>query len=88
MNTPKRDITVRYSSVDHFSKTRKFKTLAGAQKYAQEWVDLHPDIGLGYAVSFDGIGKIEVQGATLEELFPPEIDAFPKTSEEYLNYGG
>ena len=63
-------ITVRYSSIDRYSKTRKFKTLKGAQKFAHEWVGEHPELGWGYAVSFDGIGKITVEGVTLAELFP------------------
>lgn len=64
-------ITIRYSSIDRFRQTRKFKTLAGAQKYAHKWVGPHPDVSpMGYAVSFDGIGKVTWTGATAAELFP------------------
>jgi hypothetical protein len=62
-------ITVRYSSIDHFRKTRKFKTLEGARKFATHYVGENPDMGSSYAVSFDGVGKIEVEGCSLNELF-------------------
>jgi hypothetical protein len=62
-------IKVRYSSIDHFRQTRTFKTLEGARKYAADRVGDNPDMGSCYAVSFDGIGKIEVDGCTLQELF-------------------
>jgi hypothetical protein len=65
-----REIVVAYSSVDHFRKRRTFKTVAGASRYAREWIGDHPSIGMGYAVSDDGVGKITVRGATLAELFP------------------
>ncbi len=65
-----RNIKVSYRSIDRCSKTRRFKTLEGAQKFAQEWVGETPELGTGYAVSGDGIGKVTVEGATLRELFP------------------
>jgi hypothetical protein len=64
------DIRVRYTSIDRCSKSRRFKTLKGARAFAQKWVGQHPEIGCGYAVSFDGIGKVTVEGCTLDELFP------------------
>ena len=69
------EIKVKYSSIDGYRKYATFKTLKGAQKFAHKWVGEHPDIGMGfgkgYAVSYDGIGKIEVSGdATLKDLFP------------------
>jgi hypothetical protein len=69
MTTPT-TIVVRYRSIDRFSKTRTFKTLAGAQAYAQRWVGEYPSLGGGYAVSDDGVGKITVTGASLRDLFP------------------
>lgn len=68
--TNKREIKVHYSSVDRYSKTAKFKTLEGARKFAHRYVGEHPDMGGSYAVSYDGIGTIRVEGATLQELFP------------------
>lgn len=63
-------ITVYYASVDHFTQSRTFKTLAGAQKYADKWVGPTPDLGSCYAVSHDGIGRIMVKGAAVADLFP------------------
>jgi hypothetical protein len=67
-----RDITVRYKTIDRFSETRKFKTLALAQRYAWKRVGETPEISknFGYAVSGDGVGKVTIQGATLREIFP------------------
>lgn len=62
-------ITVTYSSVDGHTDTRKFKTLAGAQRFAAHMVGETPEMGRTYAASCDGIGKVTVQGATLAELF-------------------
>ena len=63
-------ITVIYTSVDGARKKRTFKTLKGAQKFAQNWVGERPEIGQWYAVSGDGIGKVTVEGVTLHTLFP------------------
>ena len=78
------DIKVRYSSIDHFSKTRRFKTLAGAQKFAQRYVGETPEVSLhfGYAVSGDGVGKIEVDGCTILDLFPRCADDLAEAYEE------
>jgi len=65
------EITVVYRAVDGFRKRKRFKTLKGAQAYAHRAIGEHPDIGGGYAVSFDGIATIRVAGVTLAELFPP-----------------
>jgi len=73
-------IKVKYSSVDsRMGKWRSFKTLQRARKFAQFWIGENPEIGSTYAVSGDGIGKIEVKGATLAELFGKEAPA--ETSE-------
>jgi hypothetical protein len=76
------DIKVRYSTVDRFSKSRRFKTLDGARKFAQKYVGKHPDTSerFGYAVSDDGIGKIEVSGCSINDLFPREATE----EEQYL----
>jgi len=65
-------IIVRYSSIDRFSKTRKFKTLKGAQRFAQKYVGETPEISetFQYAVSMYGTGKIECEGMALKALFP------------------
>lgn len=63
-------ITVCYLACDGARKARSFTTIKGAAKFAQEWVGPTPEIGTGYAVSPDGIGRVTVDGATLAELFP------------------
>lgn len=65
-----RAIAVIYTSIDRVRKRRKYKTLKGARKFAHHWVGETPEMGGWYAVSGDGWGKIEVEGATLRELFP------------------
>ena len=74
-------IKVWYSSVDGFAKSKSFKTLKGARKYAQSMVGKYPEMGSYYAVSGDGIGKIEVEGVALGELFGEEKIAFPPSQE-------
>jgi hypothetical protein len=63
-------IAVRYSTVDRFSEIKRFTTIEAARKFAQRWIGATPEIGWGYAISDDGIGKIEVRGARLADLFP------------------
>jgi hypothetical protein len=63
-------IKVTYQSVDRFRMARSFRTIEGARAFAQRRLGPHPDLGSGYAVSFDGIGTITVQGARLADLFP------------------
>ena len=76
------DITVSYSSIDHFRKTRKFKTLEGARKFAQKMIGPTPEMGSGYAVSGDGVGKILARGVSLYSLFPATHHAFEESSCE------
>jgi hypothetical protein len=76
-------IKLKYSSVDsRKGKWRSFKTIRGARKFAQYWIGKHPEIGSSYAVSSDGIGKIEAQGVKLADLFgDPKPAAEPETDE-------
>ncbi len=62
-------ISVVYKSVDGARISRKFATVAGARRFAVRYVGEHPDIGSTYAVSSDGIGKVEVSGIALRDLF-------------------
>ncbi len=62
-------IRVSYRSVDRFSETRSYKTIAAARRYAVKQVGEHPEFGSGYAVSGDGVGVVRVRGCTLRELF-------------------
>ena len=66
------EIKVIYNAIDGARDTREFKTLSGAKVFAHKAIGPHPEIGSTYAVSGDGVGKIEVFGATLAELFPEE----------------
>lgn len=63
-------IEVSYRSIDHYGETRRFKTLAGARRYAQRRIGPHPELGSFYAISGDGVGRIAVCGASLRDLFP------------------
>lgn len=68
-------IKVTYSSIDGFRQSRSFKTLTAARRFAVKWVGEAPELGSHYAVSFDGVGKITVQGVTLAALFSGEAAA-------------
>ncbi len=70
-------IRLRYSSVDGHAEEKTFSSVADAQRFAHDWIGPHPEIGRGYAVSGDGIGKIEAKGITLAVLFPPPGSAEP-----------
>jgi hypothetical protein len=80
-------IKVVYTSIDYFRKARSFKTVAGAKKFAHKYVGAHPEIGVGYAVSSDGIGKVTVQGATLAEIFPEDTTAAKPTIRVSIRHG-
>jgi hypothetical protein len=78
-------IVLRYSSVDGYRDRRSFKTLAGARKFALDHVGPQSDPCGRYAISDDGIGKIEVvDGITLRELFaaPAPKKAAPATPQD------
>jgi hypothetical protein len=68
METKTRAIKVRYSSVDGFRKTYTYATVEGAKKKMADLLGQYYDIGPSYAVSGDGIGKVQLEGATFEEL--------------------
>jgi hypothetical protein len=70
-------IRLRYSSVDGHAEEKTFSSVAEAQRFAHHWIGPHPEIGRGYAVSGDGIGKIEARGITLAALFPVPGSAEP-----------
>jgi hypothetical protein len=63
---------VAYHAVDGYQGTKFYKTLKGAQRYAQRMVGAHPEMGGNYAISGDGIGKV-ASNIPLKELFP-DID--------------
>lgn len=65
-------ITVTYHSIDGVRKSQNYRTLAGARAFAVKWVGENAEFGMGYAISGDGVGKVTVQGCTLQELFGRE----------------
>ena len=75
--TPGVPVTLWASSIDaQEPKKRTYRTLRGAQQYAYQRVGVSPTLGSYYAVSDDGVCKIECEGCTLEELFPLSISRF------------
>lgn len=84
-------ITVRYSSIDGARKAKRTTDIAKARAFAVQWVGEHPDFGTSYAVSFDGVGKITVEGAALAELFGVEADkggTWFRLSQDGFDAGG
>ena len=75
-------IEILYKSCDGVRLRRKFKTLKGAQRFAQLYVGPHPEIGTRYAVSPEGIGIVYVAGATLDEIFPETTDVKQHDSDD------
>lgn len=61
---------IYYSSIDGFERRLDTENLVEAQAFAQKWVGKHPEIGSSYAISGDGVGKIEADGVSLSQLFP------------------
>ena len=51
-------------------QTKRYKTLAGAQKAAHYQIGAHPSMCRYYAVDDYGCCTIHVDGCTLDELFP------------------
>ena len=62
-------ITIYYTASDGFKDKRRFRTLAGARRYAQRMLGTHPEFGFGYAVSEDGTGTLRVVGCDVHDLF-------------------
>lgn len=69
------DIRVRYTAIDGCRQSRRYKTLEGARRYARKWVGETPEISetFGYAVSWDGVGKVTVEGCSIHDLFPERL---------------
>jgi hypothetical protein len=85
-------IKLRYSAVDGVNRLKSFRSLAGARNYAISMLGKYPSFGSYYAVSDDGVGKIEViSGVKLRDLFgepggnpDPVIDELEASYEEEL----
>lgn len=61
-----------YTSIDGAERREAFFSLDAARERAQYWMGKHPTLGTFYAVTDDGIGRLEITGgeATLQDLFP------------------
>lgn len=68
----KNEIVVQIETIDHMIKTRKFKSLEGARKFAVRAVGPTPEVGTGYAVAPDGVATVATRGILVEDLFYPE----------------
>jgi hypothetical protein len=64
-------INLHYSTLDGFHKRKSFSSLSQAKLWAKHWMGT-PEIGSTYAITGDGIGKLECSGCTLYELFDQE----------------
>lgn len=78
-----RNIKFTYATIDHFSESKTFKTLEGARAYLRRRLGDSYDVSLmGYAVAFDGVGKVTLRGgATWKELLGS--DPFPQEDSVY-----
>lgn len=65
-------IKLYFSTVEGSRWVKQYKTLAGARKAALKQLG-PPEIGSTYAISGDGVCKVQVAGATLKELFPDQF---------------
>ena len=79
---------ITYTSIDGVRKTRSFKSLKGARKFARTMVGPQHAEGGHYAVSNDGVGKIEWAGVSRSELFPHDDRAVVlNTANEFYRKG-
>ena len=72
---PAPKITLYFSTVDGSNTVKRFDTVEAARAVAYERVGEHPTfgggaLGSGYAISDDGVVKVEAYGVLLTELFP------------------
>lgn len=79
-------IKLYFSTIDGCRNVKTFKTLAGARKAAACRVGNTPEIGSSYAISSDGVVKVQAAGATLAELFPDCFQSPP--SDKFWTVAG
>lgn len=70
-------IKITYSSIDGVRKTRSFKTIDGARKFALDRVGPQDVEGGHYAVSDDGVGKVTWSGCSRRQLFGEDRAQIP-----------
>jgi len=77
--------TIVYSTLDGVRVKRPYWSLKGAQRYAHKMIGSTPTISwvFTYAISDDGVGKIEVFGDwTLRDIFPDSEHPIHETKEK------
>jgi hypothetical protein len=66
-----RNIRVRYNAAaDCFTQSRTFKTLKGAQEYAQQWVGESPKVLDDLGTATGNGGRVTCEGCQIRALFP------------------
>lgn len=60
-------VNIYYVAVDGYRKSWSY-TKDGAAAKIRRLLGSNYDLGLGYAVSGDGVGRVTIEGATFEEL--------------------
>lgn len=65
-------IKLEYQAVDGAHRVREFKTIVGAQKFAETWMGVRPEVYASsiYAVTQDGVGVMYWSGCTPQQLWP------------------
>ena len=63
-------ITLYFTAVDGCASIKTYDTVEAAQTAAHERVGEYPSLGAGYAISDDGVVKVEAVGVSLAKLFP------------------
>jgi hypothetical protein len=61
-------ITIHYFAADGFAKTASFSELSDARNYVQLWAGKNCDVVGNDAVTFDGVARLSVEGASLADL--------------------
>jgi hypothetical protein len=62
-------VELHYLTIDHHYVIRKYKSIKNARRFAHRMMGEFPDIGLGYAVSNDGVGTLRCYGCKMADLF-------------------
>lgn len=76
MTKTPRLIKLRFTTIDHFSESKTFKTLEGARAYFKRRMGDAFDISVNfnYAIDAYGVGKLSiVEGTTYNELAGREV---------------
>lgn len=85
------DIHLRYTTIDHYGESRRYRSLDGAQRYAREKMGNIFDISemTNSVISSAGVAKITVSGITAKQLMGetcPNCDG--KGMKKYLGEPG